>query len=168
MCQYEYKYCDAFCNHNDGGGGCTKYDRNLDRPRRRKGENSWLRCKECINAQIRKDKSCEKYNSEAPERMPRHYILDANNKPIYCKALLLWAEFMKKADVRTVAKTRIKEVEISTVFLGLDHNYLSPDGPPILYETMVFGGEHDQDMERYATREEAEAGHKRMVEKLKQ
>jgi len=43
---------------------------------------------------------------------------------------------------RIVAKTDIDgEVEVSTVFLGLDHAVW--DGPPMLFETMIFGGPHD-------------------------
>lgn len=30
-------------------------------------------------------------------------------------------------------------MSISTVFLGIDHNY-SNAGPPVLWETMIFGG----------------------------
>ena len=45
---------------------------------------------------------------------------------------------------------------VSTVFLGLDHNYM-PDGPPLLFETMVFP-ECDF-CERYSTWEQAVAGH---------
>ena len=66
-----------------------------------------------------------------------------------------------------VAKTTVGEIEISTVFLAVDHR-LSKAGPPILFETMVFGGELDQKQERYSTWEEAEAGHKAMVKQVKQ
>ena len=57
-------------------------------------------------------------------------------------------------------------IEVSTIFMGLDHNF-SNEGPPILFETMVFGGALDQEQARYATWEEAEAGHKAMVEMVK-
>lgn len=52
---------------------------------------------------------------------------------------------------------------VSTVWLGLDHNY--GDGPPILFETMVFGEADwaDQDCKRYSTEAEALAGHAEMV-----
>jgi hypothetical protein len=50
---------------------------------------------------------------------------------------------------------------VSTVFLGLDHQW--GDGPPLVFETMIFGGEHDQYQERYSTWDEAEAGHKQGV-----
>lgn len=66
---------------------------------------------------------------------------------------------------RRVALWEEGEVRVSTVFLGLDHSYW--DGPPILFETMVFGGALDQEQERYATEEEALAGHERWVSRAK-
>jgi hypothetical protein len=51
------------------------------------------------------------------------------------------------------------KVYVSTVFLGLDHSF--GEGPPQLFETMIFGGEHDEYQERYSTWDEAEAGHKK-------
>lgn len=48
---------------------------------------------------------------------------------------------------------------VSTVWLGVNHNYVD-GGPPILFETMVFGPENaDEYMQRYATEDEARAGH---------
>lgn len=55
-------------------------------------------------------------------------------------------------------------VEVSTVWLGLNHNYGS--GRPLIFETMVFGGELDNEMDRYSTLDEAIAGHQRMVERV--
>ena len=60
---------------------------------------------------------------------------------------------------------------VSTVFLIIDHGY--DDGPPVLYETMVFPTNPDGtlsslnefDSRRYRTRAEAIEGHKAMVEK---
>ena len=70
---------------------------------------------------------------------------------------------------RVVAKTRYEEgtvtVEISTVFLGLDHSF-GMEGPPVLYETMVFGGKLSDHQERYHTREEAFRGHQRWVKRV--
>jgi hypothetical protein len=70
-------------------------------------------------------------------------------------------------DERRVASTHVGEVWVSTVFLSYDHN-LPGFGPPILFETMVFGGEHDQEMDRYETWEQAEAGHAEWVRRLEQ
>jgi hypothetical protein len=56
-------------------------------------------------------------------------------------------------------------VQISTVFLRINHAYsFGPrDARPLLFETMIFGGEHDGYGERYSTWDEAEAGHQRAV-----
>ena len=51
----------------------------------------------------------------------------------------------------------------STVFLGLDHRFID-DGPPLLFETMIFGGDGDKDQWRCSTWEQAEAQHRRAVE----
>ena len=55
---------------------------------------------------------------------------------------------------------------VSTVWLGLNHQY--GDGPPLIFETMVFGGDGDsRECERYSTEAEALAGHKAMVARLR-
>lgn len=48
-------------------------------------------------------------------------------------------------------------VRVSTVWLGLNHNW--GDGPPLIFETMVFGGDHDEEQWRWSTEEQARAGH---------
>lgn len=95
--------------------------------------------------------------------MTDKYILEGH-EVIECTDLMKWAKWIENAD-RNVAKTTISpDVKVSTVFLGLNHNY--GDGEPLLFETMVFGGEHDEEMERYSTWEQAEIGHKIWVDKL--
>lgn len=73
-----------------------------------------------------------------------------------------WASWLE-ADVRhrRIAATSVGGSWVSTVFLGLDHNF--GEGPPLLFETMVFEGPLDQRMQRYSTWEEAERGHYEMV-----
>jgi hypothetical protein len=63
----------------------------------------------------------------------------------------------------TYVRRRHKTYYVSTVWLGLDHGW--GDGPPVIFETMVFerGDFSDLDMDRYATKEQAKAGHRRMV-----
>lgn len=52
---------------------------------------------------------------------------------------------------------------VSTVFLTINHNF--HEGPPMLFETMIFDAEGSSvSSNRYATKEEAEAGHKKIVE----
>lgn len=84
-----------------------------------------------------------------------NYILD-NKCAVECNDILKWGMWFEKAD-RHVAKTEKEDIQVSTVFLGIDHSF--GDGPPLLFETMIFGGEHDGDQWRYSTWEEAEKGH---------
>ena len=94
-----------------------------------------------------------------------HYILDGHEaKPV---DLMTWAKWFEKArQDRVVARTNVVPgSDVSTVFLGLDHQW--GDGPPLIFETMVFGGPLDQETERYSTWEEAEAGHAQMVERVR-
>ena len=78
-------------------------------------------------------------------------------------SLMQWAELYEKPAGRRVARTVVSDgVDVSTVLLGLDHRF-GGDGPPIIFETMVFGGPLDGEQDRYATRAEAEAGHAAMV-----
>lgn len=91
------------------------------------------------------------------------YILDGH-KPVACNDLIAWAKWFQ-TDARTVAVDQLCDVRVSTVFLGLDFRFGA--GAPLLFETMVFGGPHDGDEDRYATWAEAQAGHARMVAKVK-
>jgi hypothetical protein len=93
--------------------------------------------------------------------MTDKYIL-VDKKVIPVDDLFEWGRWLEEhQDERMVDKTTIGKARVSTVFLGLDHSFGM--GPPLLFETMVFGGKHDGDMERYSTWEEAKAGHKKMV-----
>lgn len=57
------------------------------------------------------------------------------------------------------------EVWVSTVFLGLDHGWNSTS--PVLFETMIFGGKHDDFTMRYCTYSAAKAGHETAVKLAK-
>jgi hypothetical protein len=58
---------------------------------------------------------------------------------------------------RQIEKTKYGDVTVSTVHLVIDHG--GNMGVPVIFETMIFGGEHDEMQWRYATLEEAKAGH---------
>lgn len=93
------------------------------------------------------------------------YVLDGKI-PVKCDDLMTWARWFEDAD-RHVATTNVGGAKVSTVFLGLDHSCeWRGEATPILFETMVFGGPLDGEETRYSTWEEAEKGHKRMVEKV--
>jgi hypothetical protein len=79
-----------------------------------------------------------------------------------------WVALIESEDpnVRIVAKTQVGDTEVSTVWLGINMNF-GGSGPPIIFETMVFGGPLDEQMDRYSTETEALAGHTAMVMRVK-
>lgn len=102
------------------------------------------------------------------------YILDDQNNVVGPVPVERWGPWFEEATktrrrvVRREAyatalneeKGEVERVEVSTVFLGLDHNWSGhDDAMPLLFETMVFGGPDDGDMFRCCTWEEAEAQH---------
>ncbi len=87
------------------------------------------------------------------------YILDGKN-PIKVNDI---SEWKINDGQRRVNKTTIRNSEISTVFLGIDHGF---GGQVLLFETMVFGGKEDGHCERYSTWEDAEKGHHEVCEMI--
>ena len=89
--------------------------------------------------------------------MGKWYILDENNKPLE-STIIKYVEWEEaNPEKRAVKQEYVGDVRISTVFLGLDHVWNSDI--PVLWETMIFGGEHDQYMDRYTSYEDALEGH---------
>ena len=114
---------------------------------------------------------------------PLTYVLDGHT-PVPCN-ILQFGVFMEQQN-RQVAHEHVGPYLISTVFLGVDHAF--GGGPPILFETMTFsehapqisfdGGTIKTSVQspllndaypdlgicrRYATWEQAEAGHREVV-----
>lgn len=119
------------------------------------------------------------------------YILEGHT-PVPCNDLILWATWLQDTrKTRIVQQDQIGEYWVSTVFLGLDHGwwgYLREGGPPkgyrpILFETMTFIGNpkkrkrnsrgrdvpdiESDGCDRYATWDEALAGHLAICERLR-
>jgi len=88
---------------------------------------------------------------------PMHYDPDGN--PI---TLQEWRSLFETTD-RSVAEDELEVrgevVAIGTSWLGLNHNFMDPEGPPLIFETMIWGGPMDGAVRHYSTREEALAGH---------
>ncbi len=117
-----------------------------------------------------------------------NYILNGKT-PVPCRDIYRWGKWFESAD-RHVAKEMVGHIMVSTVFLGLDHRHFG-EGPPILFETMAFDqsqttpivelerpdgtickmGGHHPEVEgcsaRYCTWDEAEAGHRKVVNQLR-
>ena len=101
---------------------------------------------------------------------PDKYILDANGDPTPCADVHAWGRwFETSAAERVVAQDRDEgdpdnRVLVSTIFLALDHQF--GDGPPVLWETLVFGGPLDGEMNRYTSKQDALRGHQAMCERV--
>ena len=72
-----------------------------------------------------------------------------------------WGELHNDMEYKRIALDplmfRDEPVTVSTVWLGLDHSFGA--GPPIIFETMVFGGPYNQECWRYSTEQQAREGH---------
>lgn len=91
--------------------------------------------------------------------MNSNYYILKDKIPVEEKDIIKWGKLMEGN--RKVKRTEIGDVSVSTVFLGLDHQW--GKGPPLLFETMIFGGKLDQEQDRYSTWDQAVEGHNKMV-----
>lgn len=82
-----------------------------------------------------------------------------------------WANLFSDRDYQSLIKTLTSSGMVSTVWLGLDHSFGTPDEkksgvrPPLIFETLVYKGE-EEIMYRYSTEEEAIQGHWRVVQEV--
>lgn len=94
----------------------------------------------------------------------RTYILNGH-VPVEETDYLKFAQWHDTSPDRQVGNDQIGDVRVSTVFLGFDAGL--GYGKPLLFETMVLGRSSIRYQKRYATWEEAEAGHRTTVELVK-
>lgn len=93
------------------------------------------------------------------------YMLDADGNPVPtfdADAHADWWMQSRRDRSYVIAQDRDEAaapggVLVSTVFLGIDHQY--DDGPPVLWESLVFGGPLDGQQRRYTSRDAALVGH---------
>jgi hypothetical protein len=98
--------------------------------------------------------------------MLMNYILDEAGNPVAEPDIITWARWFERHN-RVVMQTAFKDqgIAVSTVFLGLNHQF--GDGPPLLWETMVFDNLPsfaESYCDRYSSLEEAKKGHQKAVE----
>jgi hypothetical protein len=93
------------------------------------------------------------------------YILDEENKPVKSNIIQHSEWIEANPERKAVKQENVGIILVSTVFLGLDHAWNSTT--PILWETMIFGGEHDQYQERYTSHKDALEGHEKALELVK-
>lgn len=111
-----------------------------------------------------------KHSSKVVSSNPRLFILDKLGKPIQVENSTVWAAwFAKSHKERAIATFSLNKkgsnlnFVVCTVFLGVDHNMYDV-GPPLLYETAVFGGILDGERILSATKEEAKRAHEKMIQ----
>lgn len=93
------------------------------------------------------------------------WILGRDGEPSRTDDIEVWTGFMK--DSYLLKREAVDdETEVSTVFLGMDHNFVG-NGPPILWETLVFGGHLDGEMDRYTSEADALNGHDAMLARVR-
>jgi hypothetical protein len=96
------------------------------------------------------------------------YTCDKAWNPVPEPDLLTWARWMEEnREMRVLLDELPGGIRVSTVFLGLDHSF--GQGPPVLFETMVFaeaGHPWDGYQDRYHTVEEAGRGHAEAVRRI--
>lgn len=95
-----------------------------------------------------------------------NYILK-NRIPVVEPDTEKWLEW-KRSKKHYVKVDKVKKIKISTVFLGVNYN-ISGEGPPLLFETMIFANgedEIDHQVKRTSTYEEAETAHREMCEEV--
>lgn len=81
--------------------------------------------------------------------------------------VLEWAKDFEDDAVRVVADETIEGVRVVTIWIGLLNPCSPPEGAPLIFETMVFGGKIGGEMDRYATETAAVAGHAEMMARVK-
>lgn len=102
------------------------------------------------------------------------FKLDENRMPVKCQNHNEYFEWHNSQPNESatgigmqLAKTKIADgLTVSTVFLGTDHAY--DGGPPELWETMIFGGDRDEETTRYRSWGDAIEGHERIVSELRE
>lgn len=95
------------------------------------------------------------------------YYTIVDGEPFHECDINKWAEWFESAQNRQVERTQVAEcVDVSTCFLGVGHGYRQ--GEPVLWETMVFGGDLDGEQERYTSEESARKGHVDMVKRCQE
>jgi hypothetical protein len=100
--------------------------------------------------------------------MEQLYTLSDERVPIPTDDVMAWADWMQSHEKdRIVRQQDVGHLWVSTVFLGMDYQVC--DGPPLLFESMIFDYSNPEDpeileyLERCPTEELALEMHARAV-----
>lgn len=93
-----------------------------------------------------------------------HVFFDRAGNPM--EDLSEWSRLRRDPHASTVARTELPGgVIVSTVWLGINLSVNADQ--PLIFETMIFGGPHDNAMWRYPTEPAALAWHDQIVTALR-
>ena len=76
-----------------------------------------------------------------------------------------FSRLIVQPDEKFVGVAKIGDVRVSTVWLGINHNIMG--SRPVVFELMIFGGEHDEYQERFYSEEDAVKRHDEVVASIK-
>lgn len=99
--------------------------------------------------------------------MGNFYLLDDNNNPyeVTLEEYIAHDPLYSKRERYTIGRdTFDNDVLVSTVFLGIDHNYAGMSDEPLLFETMILGGDYDGYQIRCSDWDKAVQIHKETVQ----
>lgn len=99
-----------------------------------------------------------------PLKKVEYYILE-DREPVKIEDPIEWGKWFQREENKYVTKDTIGNSQIITFFLGIDKSLTG--NPPILFQTMVIDGRLDGETDYHATWQEAEAGHKRMLKRVR-
>lgn len=96
----------------------------------------------------------------------KYYVLNDDYSIREANDMNEWSKFFQVGREASHLKHNFSDGSyLSTIFLGIDHGYDFNGGPPILFESMLFTGEGEEEyQERFATYAEAKASHDRYVQ----
>lgn len=80
-----------------------------------------------------------------------------------------WMKLFQDTEARIIAKDRVGDYVVSTVWVGIHHG-VPGNVPPLIFETMVFpvGDLEDEYTRRYPTKEVALIGHQEAIQWARQ
>ena len=93
----------------------------------------------------------------------KFYILE--NMKIKPVGVLDWAKWYEK-NKQTIETTTIGDIQITTEFVGIDDSVFEIDSP-LLFETVILGGDMNGWVCQYSTLAEAKSGHFDAVDDVK-
>lgn len=96
------------------------------------------------------------------DKRPEYYRLEGK-QPVPCSRDEAW-EFRRARGIVRVGLDEFEGVAVSTVFLRMDEG---DEGPPLVFETLIQGGDMGGEIYHYSTWAEAEKGHAAAVHRVR-